>query len=49
MVFIVICKGEQTPFDDPQSANDFAVSTGLGFPDVIIVDTEKDDVMGRFL
>ena len=44
MVFIVCVNGEQTRFDDPQEANEFAMNTGLGFPDVIIIDTDLDDV-----
>ena len=50
MVFVVICNEEETEFEDPKSAEEFAFSTGLGFPDVVIIDTETDDVewMERF-
>lgn len=41
MKFVVDVNGEQTEFDDPYEANSFAVDTGLGFPDVIII--EKDE------
>lgn len=38
MVFVVRYNDEETEFDDPQEANMFAVETGLGFPDVIIIE-----------
>ena len=50
MTFVVIYNNEKEEFDDPRSANEFAVSTGLGFPDIVIVDTETDiDECERFL
>ncbi len=38
MVYIVRYNGEETEFDDPQEANEFAIGTGLDFPDIIIVE-----------
>ena len=51
MTFIVICNNEKTESDDPKSANEYALNTGLGFPDVVIIDTETDsiDEIERFL
>mgnify|MGYP006874525124 CR=1 FL=1 len=40
MVFVVRYNDEETEFDDPQEANMFAMETGLGFPDVIIIERD---------
>jgi len=44
MVFIVMANKIQTPFDNLDDANTFALNTGLGFPDVVIIDTKIDDI-----
>ena len=44
MVFIVIANKIQTPFDNLDDANTFALNTGLGFPDVVIIDTALENI-----
>jgi len=44
MVFIVVANKIQTPFTNLDDANTFALDTGLGFPDVVIIDTDLDDI-----
>jgi hypothetical protein len=41
MVFVVRYNDEEKEFDDPHEANMFAMETGLGFPDVIIIERRK--------
>jgi predicted sulfurtransferase len=41
MVFVVRYNDEETEFDDFKEATIFAMETGLGFPDVIIIDFDK--------
>lgn len=40
MVFVVRYNDEEKEFDDPHEANMFAMETGLGFPDVIIIERD---------
>ena len=44
MVYIVCVNGNQTPFDNLDNANTFALETGLGFPDVVVIDTEVENI-----
>ncbi|MEN6553354.1 MAG: hypothetical protein ABFC34_10785 [Methanobacterium sp.] len=44
MVYIVCVNGNQTTFDNPDKANTFALETGLGFPDVVVIDTEVENI-----
>lgn len=37
-IFIVRYNDEEKEFEDPHEANMFAMETGLGFPDVIIIE-----------
>jgi len=47
MAYIVIHNNEKEEFEDSKSAEKFATSTGLGFPDVVITDCVEG--MERFL
>lgn len=44
MVFIVVANKIQTPFDNRNDANTFALDTGLGFQDVVIIDTDLENI-----
>lgn len=44
MVFIAVANKIQTPFSNLDDANTFALNTGLGFPDVVIINTDLDSI-----
>lgn len=42
MVFVVSYNDEEEEFDNPDDANEFAISTGLDFPDILIIEREDE-------